>query len=88
MHHTLTLPHHVLSARISRERYMTEEIIMLISALGLFAGGTITIYLYLNDDIQDRVLAPSIKLLLQSVSLRSASPSCAWVDHVCGCVAG
>eukprot|EP00037_Helgoeca_nana_P000618 m.22530 g.22530 ORF g.22530 m.22530 type:complete len:110 (+) comp10760_c0_seq1:223-552(+) len=68
MHHNLTLPHRVLSTRISRERYMTEEIIMLISALGLFAGGTITIYLYLNDDIQDRVLAPSIKLLLQSIN--------------------
>lgn len=49
-------------------RYMTEENLLLIAALGLFAGGTICIYIFMQEESQiHAVLPPSIKLLLQAV---------------------
>eukprot|EP00035_Acanthoeca_spectabilis_P025390 m.458236 g.458236 ORF g.458236 m.458236 type:complete len:255 (+) comp21451_c0_seq1:2060-2824(+) len=49
--------------------YMTEENLLLIAALGLFAGGTICIYIFMQEESQiHAVLPPSIKLLLQAIN--------------------
>jgi len=49
--------------------YMTEEVLMLVGALGLFAGGTLTVYTFVNGtEGVATPLGPNVKLLLQAVN--------------------
>lgn len=48
---------------------MEEETLMSVGAIGLFAGGAVSIYMFLNLGVDPIApITPAMKLLLQSVS--------------------